>query len=304
MYDPVQDGVTEQYYKILRTCVYSFVGFTVIFGNLLVIIVLPNVRSHSTQVTKMFLYSLTIADFCTGVFLCIPMTISSAMDKWIFGDIFCSISAYNKVFFNIGGLLSLLAVTVDRFLDIAYPLRYPIYVNRKRGAVVLAAIWIIAAFFPFLYGPILKRSAMYSPQTLFCYFQQTDPVSVDLTVLICLTLFVLLPFIITTVLYSRIYCIVKQHAAFTARFENVDGKNIEGTFKFMKTFMLVVICLGIAWLPSCVISFIHQLTGIIVPTQFWMASEILVLTNSGVNVFIYFWRNSDFRKAAKAKMKS
>ncbi len=299
MRDPVdEDGVTEHYYKVLRTCVYTIVSIIVISGNMFVLVVLPKVRFHSTNVTKMYLYSLTIADFSTGIFLCIPMTVSSAVDEWVFGDFWCSVSAFLKVFLSIAGLLSLLTVTVDRFLDIVYPLRYPIIMNRKKGAFVLTCLWITASFFTFLYGPILDRPAIYTTQSLICTFVSSDPDRVDLTILLCLSTFVLLPFIITTALYSKIYCVVKKHAEFETR---SDGNRTRGNVKFLKTFILVVLCFGLAWIPSVVIRFIEQLSDIVFPTQVLMLAEILVLWNSGVNVFIYFWRNRDFRKAAKMK---
>ncbi|XP_072028503.1 alpha-1A adrenergic receptor-like [Amphiura filiformis] len=245
-----------------------------------------------------------MADLCTGVFLGIPLTISSALDRWIFGDIMCAAGAFMRIFFNIAALLSLFAVTVDRFLAIAYPLRYPALMTRKKAIVILTLIWTTGAFIALLYGPILTRTPVYHPQSVSCIFASMNPEKIDMSIIICVTVFVLSPFITTIILYSRIYCITRRHTKFMSRFVAPRNKQVNRNMKFVKTFTLVIVCFSIAWLPSVIIRFMQQLSDIVIPSQLYMLSEILIISNSGVNIFIYYWRNQDFKKAAVQKLRS
>ena len=303
MNDPITDGVTKDSFQIIRTILYSLVGIIVIIGNIFVIIILPEVHMQSS-VAKLYLYSLTLADLCTGFFLAIPMTVSSALDRWVFGEAVCVAAAFVQVFFNVLALLSLFAVTVDRYLAISYPLRYPTLVTQKKAICVVALIWITASFCALLYGPILQRPPMYNPQLVYCVFTHSDPITLDVSILICVTVFALFPFLTTIVLYSRLYCITKKHTIFMSNFALRGNEQVHNNLKFIKTFTLVVFCFGVAWLPRVTIRLIQQLSEIVVPTQVLLVSEILILGNSGINIFIYSWRNKEFKKAAVKKIRS
>ena len=75
--------------RVIRSVVVSTLAVIIIFGNLLVLIILPRVRSCKGN-PRLFLTSLTMADLMAGMFVAIPMAISSVADKWIFGDMFCN----------------------------------------------------------------------------------------------------------------------------------------------------------------------------------------------------------------------
>ncbi len=305
MYDPVKDGVTTDTFRLIRTLLYTILVIIVIIGNSFVLAVLPKVSMQST-VTKTFMYSLTIADLCAGA-QSIPMVISSAMDRWIFGDVICFISSFTRVYFNIAGLLSLFVITVDRFVAIAYPLRYPIWVTRKKAMCILILTWGIAALVSLIYGPILGRPHKYQQNRASCFFTDVSPAKVDFSVLLCLVIFMLIPFIITIVLYTRMYFITKKHVTFVSKFATGagnDGNHMISNMKFVKTVTLVIVCFGITWLPTVAIHLVTALSEIKIPTQCLMVAECLIICNSGVNIFIYFWRNKDFKKAALRKMGS
>ena len=307
MYDTAEENVSISHIsRIIITTLCSIIVVITITGNILVLIILPKV-SMQTASAKRYLYSLTIADLCTGVYRGSLLTITTGLDRWVFGDIMCAASAFMRLFFNIASLLSLFAVTVDRFLAIAYPLRYPTLVSRAKSVAVLilTLIWAIAAFFTLLYGPIIGRSPMYLPQIIFCMFTSTNPDKIDYSIIICITLFILSPFIATIILYSRIYCITRKHTLFMSQFvspENTHQAN--RNMKFVKTFMLVILCFGFARLPGVIIRYMDQLSDIVIPSPCLMLSEILIISNSGVNIFIYYWRNKDFKKAVLLRVRS
>ena len=296
---------TEEYFLIFRTFLYSVIGVIIILGNICVILILPKVRSYSERATKVFLYSLTLADLLTGILLCVPKVITSAIDKWPFGDVLCTMSAYGRIFLHVGALLSLLAVTIDRYLAIAYPLRYPTFMTCKAAIRATLVLWLISALFGCIYGPILGRPSAYFPLYSSCAFASSDPDATDYSVIICFIAFTIAPFVTTIVLYMRIYRIVNQHQKFKvgqlASHHNPSIRNL----KFMKTFTIVVFFFAVTWIPSVMIHYIEELSTIVISNQYTtFVVEMLILCNSGVNVFIYFWRNREFRGVAMEKLGS
>ena len=124
------------------------------------------------------------------------MVISSVADKWIFGDAFCNFLAGARIFFNIGALWSLLTVTVDRYIAIAYPLRYREIVTQPRIIFNVVSIWVIGVLLSFVYGPFFNRvPARYFSDHCICFFTSSDVQEFDWTVIFYLSLFVVTPFI-------------------------------------------------------------------------------------------------------------
>ena len=282
--------------RIVRSVVVSTLAAIIIFGNLLVLIILPRVKSCKGN-PRLFLTSLTMADLMAGIFVAIPMAISSAADKWIFGGTFCNFLAGARLVFNIGALLSLLAVTVDRYIAIAYPLRYREIVTKRRSICTVVGIWILGILFTFGYGPLFDRvPARYFSHHCLCFFTSSDVEEFDWTLIFCLSLFVVTPFIVTTIIYTRLFYIVKRHKVFMR--QNADSKSTKN-FNFLITFFLVILYFAIAWVPMILVRLIELLVSdFSTPKPVNVLFEVLVLMNNGINVFTYYFRNKDFKRAA------
>ena len=121
------------------------VGIIVIgvIGNVLTLFVI--ICYHPLRdVTGMFLANLAVADFLQCTFG-MPLIAASAFRRqWVFGEALCTISGLTNSLFCITSVLTLTAISVDRWLAIVHPLKYRAWLTVVRGRIVLAYIWLQA----------------------------------------------------------------------------------------------------------------------------------------------------------------
>lgn len=119
-------------------------------GNLLTLFVIIRYRPLH-DVTGMFLANLAVADLLQSTFGMPLIATSAFQKKWIFGDALCTISGATNSLFCITSMLTLSAISVDRWLAIVYPLHHHTLLTIPRARVVLIYIWahaLLVALFP------------------------------------------------------------------------------------------------------------------------------------------------------------
>ena len=124
-----------------------FIG---VIGNALTLIVFFR-YDPLRDVTGLFLANLAFADLLQSIFGMPFIATSAFREKWVFGDIVCIISGMSNSLFCITSLLTLTAVSVDRYLAIVHPLKYPTWLTIRRARLVLVFVWLqalLVAIFP------------------------------------------------------------------------------------------------------------------------------------------------------------
>ena len=113
-----------------------------IFGNLLVIIVFCQYKRLRT-ITNYYVLSLAVADLFVGL-VGIPSAIATSVglpynfQGCLFMNSFLMLLCTTSIF-------SLVAVSVDRFWAIMYPLNYPAIMTRTKAILIITFCWILAA---------------------------------------------------------------------------------------------------------------------------------------------------------------
>lgn len=75
------------------------------------------------------------------------------LDSWVFGRIFCDIWAAVDVLCCTASIMSLCAISIDRYIGVRYPLQYPMIVTEKRALLAMLGVWILAIVISI--GPLL-----------------------------------------------------------------------------------------------------------------------------------------------------
>lgn len=78
---------------------------------------------------------------------------SQVLDYWVFGRIFCDIWAAVDVLCCTASIMSLCAISIDRYIGVRYPLQYPMIVTEKRALLAMLGVWVLAIVISI--GPLL-----------------------------------------------------------------------------------------------------------------------------------------------------
>lgn len=181
--------------------------FIAVAGNLMTLFVItryPPLR----DVTGMFLANLAVADLLQAV-IGMPLIATSAFRKeWVFGNVLCVISGMTNSLFCITSVLTLTAVSIDRYLAIVHPLHYQNWLTVNRAKMALVYLWTQASFAALL--PVFGWSRyVYLPYEFICTVQWEYDRAFTITV--WSTCFIA-PVLVTVVCYSGIGKVASKRA--------------------------------------------------------------------------------------------
>jgi len=118
-------------------------NLVVVVGNSLVIAAVFTHRNLRT-VTNTFIVSLAVSDLLLGAVVLPFSSVNQVLGWWPFGWIWCSAWLAIDVWVCTASILNLCAISLDRYLAISRPFRYPLLVSPTRAKVAVAVVWTLA----------------------------------------------------------------------------------------------------------------------------------------------------------------
>ncbi|XP_018326607.1 neuropeptide SIFamide receptor-like [Agrilus planipennis] len=293
-------------------CVAYLLVFAIgLVGNFFVIAVVfrsPRMRT----VTNFFIVNLAVADILVIIF-CLPATLmSNIFVPWVLGWLMCKTVPYIQGVSVAASVYSLIAVSLDRFLAIWWPLRCQI--TKRRARLMILLIWFIALTTTIPWAIFFDLVVIFrdAPEVQLCVEVWPDSMNGALYFLIANMVFCyILPMILITMCYVLIWIKVWNRNIPTdtkdAQMERMQQKS---KVKVVKMLVAVVILFVLSWLPLYVIFARIKLGGTIEPWE----EEILPIatpiaqwlgaSNSCINPILYAYFNKKFRKGFVAIIKS
>ncbi|KAM4826956.1 alpha-1B adrenergic receptor [Thomomys bottae] len=129
----------------------AFVLFAIV-GNILVILSVACNR-HLRTPTNYFIVNLAVADLLLS-FTVLPFSAAlEVLGHWVLGRVFCDIWAAVDVLCCTASILSLCAISIDRYIGVRYSLQYPTLVTRGRASLALLSVWVLSTVISI--GPLL-----------------------------------------------------------------------------------------------------------------------------------------------------
>uniref|UniRef100_A0A452SY38 Alpha-1B adrenergic receptor n=1 Tax=Ursus maritimus TaxID=29073 RepID=A0A452SY38_URSMA len=129
----------------------AFILFAIV-GNIVVILSVACNR-HLRTPTNYFIVNLAIADLLLS-FTVLPFSAAlEVLGYWVLGRIFCDIWAAVDVLCCTASILSLCAISIDRYIGVRYSLQYPTLVTRRKAILALLSVWVLSTVISI--GPLL-----------------------------------------------------------------------------------------------------------------------------------------------------
>ncbi|KAL9978588.1 hypothetical protein ACROYT_G016122 [Oculina patagonica] len=258
---------------------------TAFLGNALIIASLQKVFSLHPP-SKLLLGCLASTDLCVGL-ITQPLYVALKMStehskschylKLLFdtiGSMFCAVS-----------LLTISAISFDRLLALLLGLRYRQVVTLRKVWLVVVTFWLISTA-----AAVIGSFNYHAGICIAC-----------MGVLLCT--------ITSTFCYTKIYLTLHHHQAQVqdgVRQRQPNGRiplNIARYKKSVSSALWIKITLLVCYLPYGIFVSIVAITGLHMKSaslnMAWAVTISLLLSNSSLNPFLYYWRIREVRHAVK-----
>ena len=193
-------------------------------------------------------------------------------------------------------IMFLLVITIDKYLYIAKPLKYPMIVTKRRIFILISCIWLAA---------LVQPAIVY---TFYCKNEDQRPSPVVYLQI----LYTLFPIGVIAILNCKLFKIVKeqrQRLIGLQQFPHEESEQVRSEqnqtwlrrlateLKVVKTFAIIVGNLIFCFVPHTVVNVMKIVTKS--DQVMCQISKQLVAMNSIVNAYIYALRHRKYRKAYK-----
>ena len=263
--------------------------------NTVGLIVLHRVRNIQAT-TKVFLRSLTLSDLSMALFYALPSMLRSLLPQMDTGTAYCTFQVVSGIMLFHVNILSLLLLTIDRYISIVHCLRYPSIMTIPRARTMVCVLWTLLVTYSLTY--VLVSPPKYSEEAHLCRIKQ-DSVNFSITIVI-----ILVSVVTILALYTHIVIIAHRHKKRIAQdipSSHPPSPGVRFNTKSLLTFCIIIMSLTVCWLPEVIALMVAKTT-----CQYEFLRWTFILQNAScwLNMVIYYLRNKDFRQTANTIVSS
>uniref|UniRef100_A0A182M0W6 G-protein coupled receptors family 1 profile domain-containing protein n=1 Tax=Anopheles culicifacies TaxID=139723 RepID=A0A182M0W6_9DIPT len=267
---------------ILMVCIFS--------GNILTIIAVWYYRRLQWLISNLFVLSLAISDIFVGLTLPYHLAFYMGVDlgrhkhlcllRFFVLIIACSVSIWN-----------LIAIAVDRYIAICYPLHYTRLMTKRTALTILGFGWCLAisiATIPLIWNKWETAQECEFDELLHPWYVAGVITPIFSVVWLCLF-----------VVYWRIWREASKHAK-QLRAHGGASERSSSDWKSVQVVLLIMGCFTFCWIPYFVVV-LTQIFAFVEDSSptLYKAAFSLAMANSMMNPIIYAWKNTHFRHAFK-----
>lgn len=268
-------------------------------GNVLVILVVIKNKDVFRNTTNLFILNLAVADLFFLIF-CVPFHANiHHMQHWIFGEFMCKFVHLVQYIGMMASILTLVAMALDRFLAVGYPLSTKHIRTPIVALVISVLIWLISLGIavPMF---VVYTVHFYPKHDVTVCADHWKPYSHRRIYFLCLFLLgYAIPLLAISILSSLL---IRQLWALPG----TEGPGLRGSIRAKRKvtrLVIVVVCVFFAcWLPTHAIwlsvnwnpdAWLHYTYPLYYSR---MLAHIFSYANSAMNPIIYAFLSTQFRK--------
>ena len=279
------------------------VNLGIVFSNGLMLVVVWRTRSLHRP-NYYFLSSLGVADLLVGLIYCPLLIASSLRQDWMFGVTLCQAHAVTICVSLNASIMSLSAISVDRYFFITKPLKHSRIFTTHRTAGAVVFLWVHAIFWAV--APLLGWGRYtYEDSTATCKPDWHADEFPHKIYALCLGIFCfLIPVCVMVCAYVAIYRAAKKqvqriHIPESARDEWKTMLRMK--FKAMFTVLIIIGLFFLCWSVYTVVSLwkMFATSTKALPFRLIRAGLYLAVFNSCINFYVYALRDRVFRNGLR-----
>jgi hypothetical protein len=304
--------------KAGKMCAYIVVAILALLGNVIVIVIICR-NKHLRKAINYFILNMAISDLVTPVII-IPIQLYSLSKgnlygtlAWPvggdFGSFLCKLAIFLADSSPVVSIMSLLFMTADRFYAVVFPLKAQ-RISFKVRLALLASSWLVAFGFFSPYFEVVrlnkKGNDFYCELSWAPTFDHTRSMQIFGTT--ACVLFIIIPFILLSVMYSVILLILKRQTIAKPQARSVSLRRQRNKRNIVFMALAIVLAFAGCWGPYN--GFIFTLTIVWrwkVPSYlaeldlatFQYVTHFLTCINAALNPCIYFVFIQSYRSALK-----
>ncbi|KAL0113115.1 hypothetical protein PUN28_012374 [Cardiocondyla obscurior] len=278
----------EQNNHVVWILMDSILFVAIVLGNVLTILAIAWARRLRNVVSNYFILNLAVSDLMVGVTL--PYHLAFYVNATLHHNKSVCISRFVMFCFACGGsIYNLIVIAIDRYIAIVHPLSYNTYATKKRVLLTIVVAWICImgmSSIP-IYWNCFDISQICELETVLPRYY---------IVAIQMPAF-FLSWVAMFILYWKIWREAYMHARRmnSGIVPNIAEKNDR---KSVQVVLLILGCFSICWFPYFVVVCMRTFGWRTKSMGIWYKSTFaLAVANSGMNPFIYAWKNTNIRKA-------
>ncbi|KAF6213085.1 hypothetical protein GE061_010799 [Apolygus lucorum] len=282
------------FYETEQFAILWLLFILIVFGNSAVLAGLQCRKKPKSRM-NFFIMHLAVADMCVGVLSVLTDIVWRSTVAWNAGNTACKIIRFSQAVVTFSSTYVLVALSIDRYYAIKYPMNFSGSWRRARLLILLAWSLSVVLSVPvgFLYHEKLIQGR------LQCWIEFPDPWQWQLYMtLVAMALFVL-PAIIITICYAIIvFTIWAKGRQYSQKATNDETRRAssrgiipQAKVKTVKMTFIIVLVFVLCWSPYIVFDLL-QVYGHIPRTQTNIAVASLIQSlaplNSAANPLIYY----------------
>ena len=290
------------------TSILVLITAVTFIGNMLIVTVFFKTPSLRTS-TNYYIVSMAVSDFI-GPFFIWPLYVSEGMlTRTVFIDgssalAACKLGMYFRAVSQTVSVLSLVLITVDRFVAIVFPFKFAV-MNGKIRVSLLVVSWLVPLLgaLPYL---IFSEITTVVENRKVCRFMVSDEAKIGIHAN-GIALFYILPLITFVVLYSLIMIKLKQ----STKNSNIQTspqdivERSQQNRKILKILITIVIAFFLCWTPLSTYFFLR----IFGPDLFEQDTCLLITgftfyvfpsLSTAVNPLILFLFSTNYKQALRS----
>ncbi|XP_051482564.1 glucose-dependent insulinotropic receptor-like [Apus apus] len=270
--------------KLLCAVLHSLLSCLILPANLLVMVAVCQLMRKQPSTSYAYILNLATADLLVGV-MCIPEALDDILDGgFSHSKSFCLLHVAMSMTPCIGSILTLLLISLDRYLAVMLPLSYPTLLRRTPLVLSLVVLWILSLLFGHL--PLILPSLQQGNYTGYCGLLYVAKSEYLYT--LCFGVFApsLLVLVGLHVWVGSVAC--RQHA----RLQHTRRPR----FKALRTVLLILVGFSLSWGPYLVGGIVQAAcSSCSLASPLKDALFLLGETNSFINPLIYALYSKDIR---------